>query len=304
VPVPAADTTRPPVASRIAAPAAVLRMLRPKQWIKNAFVIAPALFGRELGDASTALVVAAAVACFCAISSAVYLVNDVLDREEDRRHPVKRHRPVAAGLVSVRTALAAAGVLAALAAAGALALDPWFALVLGGYAVNATAYSLWVKHEVVLDVFSIAAGFVLRVVAGAVVVRVEPSAWILICTGLLALMLGFGKRRGELSTLQEEAAGHRAVLTQYSHGFLDAMLVLTGGATLTSYAVYTATGEPASRHLAATLPFVVYGVTRYLWLALHRHEGENPTALVWEDRALQVTLVLWAATAAVLLAVF
>jgi 4-hydroxybenzoate polyprenyltransferase len=295
-----ASMTRP---GRPALLSSVTAAMRPKQWLKNGFVAAAGLFSMELFTRDGSLTVAAAVACFCAISSAVYLLNDVIDREEDQHHPRKRLRPIASGAVSIPVALAAAAVLASLAVVGALALDPWFAATVVGYAANSIAYVTWFKYQVLLDVFSIAAGFVVRVLAGAVVLRVDASDWILICTGLLALMLGFAKRRHELLSLGREGPRHRQVLTEYSPAFLDSMMLVSAGATVTSYAVYTATGVPAEHHLAATLPFVVYGVARYLWLVLHRDEGGSPTNVVWNDRPIQAALVGWTITSAVLLAI-
>jgi 4-hydroxybenzoate polyprenyltransferase len=293
----------PATAGRAAPMGPLLRSLRPKQWVKNGFVVLPALFARELADVRNALMVAGAVACFCVVSSAVYLVNDVLDRGEDRIHPTKRLRPVAAGELPVRTALWAAVVLAVVAIGAALALDPLFCLVLCAYGVVSMSYTLWLKHEVILDVMGIAAGFVLRVIAGAAVIRVEPSVWILICTGLLALMLGFGKRRHEVISLGEDSPRHRQVLSYYSVTFLDSMLQLTAATTLASYAIYTATGVPASKHLAVTLPLVLYGVVRYLWLVKEKGLGGSPTTLVWTDRPMQVTLLAWVALSATMLAI-
>ncbi len=183
-----------------------------------------------------------------------------------------------------------------------MALDPLFSLVLACYAAVSLSYTLYLKHEVILDVMGIAAGFVLRVVAGAAVIHTEPSVWILICTGLLALMLGFGKRRHEVISLGEEGARHRQVLSYYSVTFLDSMLQLTAAITLASYAIYTANGVPASKHLAVTLPLVLYGVVRYLWLVKEKGLGGSPTALVWTDRPLQVTLAAWVLLSAAMLA--
>lgn len=281
---------------------AMLASLRPKQWIKNGFVATPALFGHQLGDPEEVLRVLAGVGCFCAASGGLYLFNDVVDRENDRRHPEKRNRPIAAGLIDVRSALIAAAALVILALAAGLALEPLFFVTLAGYCGLTVLYTFVLKHEVILDVMSIAAGFVLRVLAGAAIVDVRPSVWILICTGLLAILLGFAKRRHETITLSGDRATHRQVLADYSVSFLDAMIIISAGMTLAAYAVYTATGEPGTHHLAATLPFVLYGVFRYLWLVYHRHEGGNPTELVWSDRGLMITVALWLVTAAALLA--
>lgn len=276
---------------------------RPRQWLKNGFVAGPALFAGHLGRGGDLLKLGGAIACFCLASSAVYFVNDVLDRHEDNLHPDKRNRPIAAGLIGPRRALGIAAVLGALAVGLAVAVEPWLALVIASYLAMSACYVLWMKRQVILDVMWLAAGFVLRVVAGAVAVRVEPSVWILVCTGLLALMLALGKRRGEIASLGGDAGARRAVLGHYSLPFLDAMLVLTAGATLASYSVYSATGEPARHHLAATLPFVLYGVARYLWLVLHEGRGDNPTALAWADVPIIATVLLWAVLAAILVAV-
>ena len=282
---------------------AIGRSMRPRQWLKNGFVVAPALFGQTLTDPDDIAKVAEAVACFCAISSGLYLFNDVIDREQDRHHPRKRLRPVAAGELSVRAALTGSAVLVVAALAGAALVAPLFLAVVAAYGVLTVAYSLVLKYEVILDVMAIAGGFVLRVAGGAAAVDVEPSVWIFICTGSLALLLAFGKRRHEGASLTTvDPIRHRRVLADYSATFVEAMMVLTAGATLVAYAVYTASEPAASHHLAASLPFVVYGVIRYLWLVLHRHEGESPTALVWEDRPLQITIVGWVVAVAILLA--
>lgn len=276
---------------------------RPKQWVKNGFVALPALFAQEINDWTGVAIVVAAVACFCVASSGVYLVNDVLDRQEDRVHPLKRFRPVASGALSPRTALKAAAVLLTAGAIGGLLISWAFLAVLASYAAVSLAYTLWLKHEVLLDVMAIAAGFVLRVVAGAVAIEVRPSDWILICTGLLALMLAFAKRRGEVVALAEKGVDHRRVLADYSVPFLDAMLYLTAGITVASYAIYTTAGSPADHYLVATLPLVLYGVIRYLWLVMCRDMGESPTSVIWTDRPMQLCVALWAALAAILLAV-
>ena len=190
----------------------LVRAARPKQWVKNGFVAAPLLFSGRFTDGADVLMVVAAIACFCALSSAVYLVNDVLDAREDQFHPEKRHRPIAAGLLSPRVAVGTAVVLGVAALAAALMMEPWFAAGLGAYCANAILYTTAIKHEPILDVFSIALGFVIRVVAGALVIMVRPSAWILICSGLLALMMALGKRRAEILELDEDATRHRVVL--------------------------------------------------------------------------------------------
>lgn len=279
-------------------PGALLRAMRPKQWIKNGFVALPALFSEQWSSYGS---VAIAIACFCLVSSGVYLVNDVLDRETDRAHPRKRSRPVASGALSIRAALGSAGVLFAAGLVTAAVVEPALAMVLVAYIAINVAYTFGLKHQPILDVIAIAAGFVLRVVAGAVVIEVSISDWILICAGLLALMLGFAKRRGELVTLDDDGAAHRRVLGDYTVGFLDAMLYLTAAVTIASYAIYTTQGVPAEQHLVATLPVVFYGVVRYLWLVICRGEGESPTAVMWSDRPLQICVAVWAALSVILL---
>ncbi len=239
------------------------------------------------------------MATFCLASSATYLLNDVLDRDADRLHPRKRDRPVASGALSVRTALASSILLGAAALGLAVALGWQLVLCVVAYLAITMTYTLWMKHEVILDVMGIAAGFVVRVVAGCVAIDVQPSPWILVCTGLLAMLLGFGKRRHEVITLDEgDRAGHRRVLSDYSLSFLAAMLITT--ATLT-IAVYAASGGTTT-WMVITLPIVAYGVLRYLWLLLQHQQGGSPTEIAWTDRPIQGAVVLWVTVSVVVLA--
>lgn len=279
----------------------LLRSARPKQWIKNGFVLVPLLFSERFTSPSATLLALSATACFCLTSSAVYLLNDVLDRELDRAHPVKRYRPVAAGTLAPRTALLTASALGLCALAGALAIDVDFALVLGGYAGLMLLYTFVLKHHVLVDVVTIAAGFVLRVIAGAAAIDVEASVWLLLCMGLVALLLALGKRRGESRLLAGDAAAHRAVLAGYGARHLDAMILVIAAATVGSYGVYTAIGRAAEHHLAATIPFVLCGVGRYLWLVFHHDQGDSPTDMAWTDRILIATVAVWALTTGLLL---
>ena len=213
--------------------------LRPRQWLKNLLVLAPLLFSQNLFALGAAVRTLAAFALFCLISSSVYLLNDIQDCEQDRLHPQKRHRPLAAGELSLGAALGAMVMLLVCALAGGAALSQTFALILLGYWLINVFYSAWLKHVVILDVFVIAGGFVLRVVGGAVAIQVEVSYWLLICTMLLALFLGFSKRRHELILLQGEAAGHRQVLGEYNASFLDIMICIAAASIVMSYALYT-----------------------------------------------------------------
>jgi 4-hydroxybenzoate polyprenyltransferase len=281
---------------------ALMASLRPKQWVKNGFVAAPLVFANDLFDADQFARAMLAVAVFCLASSATYLLNDVLDRHADALHPRKRDRPVASGALSVQAALCASAVLAVVSLGLSALLDWRFMLCVIAYLAITITYTLWMKHEVILDVMGIAAGFVIRVVAGAVAIDVQPSPWILICTGLLAMLLGFGKRRHEVITLDDEdREAHRRVLSEYSQPFLDVMLASTATLTIAAYAVYTAAGSTTT-WLVLTLPVVAYGVLRYLWLLLQQHQGGSPTEIAWTDRPTQASVMLWLILAAAILA--
>jgi 4-hydroxybenzoate polyprenyltransferase len=274
---------------------------RPKQWIKNIFVFAPAIFAKGLTDLPMMGRVAFAFAIFSAVSSATYLLNDVLDREADRTHPIKRLRPIASGRLSSRTALAAAVFLAAGGIAAGLLLDPLFSAAVVGYLVVTLGYSLYFKHAVILDVMFLAAGFVLRVAAGAIAARVEASEWLFLCTLLLALFLGFAKRRHELTLLEGGAQSHRRVLVHYSPELLDQMLVIVSTCAVICYVLYTiwpATVEKfGTRHLIFTVPFVIYGIFRYFYLIHQRNSGGDPTGSLLTDMPLLVDVVLWGVVA-------
>lgn len=273
-----------------------VKALRPEQWVKNGFVLSPLVFSGKAGiwDAQWRTLVA--FAAFCAVASAVYLMNDVIDRENDRQHPRKRHRPVASGLIAPRSALVASVIIGL----GALVLGSLaggsVAVVLASYLVLNVLYGTWLKNVVIVDVFSIAAFFVMRLVAGAAAISVRPSIWLLLCGGLLALYLGFAKRRHELVLLGSDSATHRAVLASYSTVFLDQLSVVLLSVTVVSYIMYTLESETArlvgTDALSYSTAFVLYGVLRYLWL-VHRHEGGNPTETLLTDRALLADVVLW-----------
>jgi 4-hydroxybenzoate polyprenyltransferase len=275
---------------------AVLVSLRPRQWVKNLFVFAGLIFAQKLftGDAWIAC---AAFAIFCALSGAIYLLNDVADRERDRLDPKKRLRPIAAGRLGAGTATAAAAALI-VASLGAGALLPRAFLVTAlAYVALLVAYSVWLKHIVLVDVIVVAGGFVLRAVAGAVAIRVEMSGWLLICTILLALFLALGKRRYEYLALGGDAAAHRPILAEYSPALLDQMIAVVTASTVTAYALYTMSPETIAkfqtRLLPATLPFVLYGIFRYLYLLYRRQLGGNPSELFLSDKALLVNALCW-----------
>ncbi len=275
---------------------AVVVSLRPRQWVKNLFVFAGLIFSQNL---FTPLFWPAlgAFAIFCGLSGAVYLVNDVADAEKDRLHPVKRRRPVASGALSVAAAAALGGALLVVSLVAAFALSGRFGLVALAYAVLLTAYSIWLKHVVILDVLTVAVGFVLRAVGGAAAIDVEISGWLIICTILIALFLALGKRRHEYRALKGGAAAHRPILAEYSESFLDQMVAVVTASTVTAYALYTMSPETVAkfhtRLLPLTLPFVLYGIFRYLYLLYRREQGGNPSDLMLNDRALLVNTVLW-----------
>jgi 4-hydroxybenzoate polyprenyltransferase len=283
----------------------IILSLRPEQWLKNGFVLAPIVFSGLVGDANAWLRTILAVAAFCAASSAVYLVNDVIDREADRAHPIKKGRPIASGEVSVGTALVVAVVLVAAAVAISIWLGGWFPAVLIAYVVLVLLYSAVLKRAVFLDVLVVAAGFVLRVVGGAVAIDVPVSRWILVVAYLLALYLALGKRRSELVLLGAEAGNHRAVLGHYTLPMVDQAISVVLGATVLAYALYTVAPDTVakvgSEGLLATVPIVLYGLFRYLYL-LHRHElGGSPTRALLTDRPLLVCVVIWLAVAALVI---
>ena len=275
---------------------AVLVSIRPRQWVKNLFVFAGLIFSQQLFTPLLWPALAAFV-LFCALSGAIYLFNDVADRERDRLHPTKRERPVASGELPVGLALVVAVVLLGGSVAASFALTPWFGLTAVAYAVLLILYSVWLKHLVIVDVLVVAIGFVLRAVAGALAIEVEISGWLLICTILLALFLALGKRRHEVLAYEAESARYRPILAEYNSGLLDQMIAVVTASTVTAYALYTMSPETVAKFqthwLPATLPFVLYGIFRYLYLLYRRQLGGNPSELFLNDRALMVNTVLW-----------
>jgi len=273
-----------------------VRLARPQHWTKNAFVLAPLLFSGRALERAWLLSALAAFAAFCLLASGVYLLNDIADRVEDRAHPVKKNRPIAAGRISVTQAAVAGLGLIVAALALSWAVSPLLLAATGTYFALNVAYTLKLKHVVILDVFCIAAFFVLRLLAGAAAVDVRPSVWLLLCGGLLALYLGFAKRRHELVLLGDQSAGHRSVLAHYSATYLDQMSVVLLSVTIVSYIMYTLESDTAqkvgSEALAYSSAFVLYGVFRYLYLVHQRALG-TPTETVFTDRSLMADVVLW-----------
>lgn len=274
----------------------LLRLLRPHQWLKNGFVFIGLLFGHAWQDAASTQAALLAFATFCLLSSAVYVFNDLVDREQDRRHPAKQHRPLASGAVGVpaAVALAVACLVAGLALAFAASRAPW---IFVAYLLMNVAYSLGAKHIVILDVFIIAAGFMLRILAGTVGIGIAPTHWLLLCGLMLTLFLGFAKRRAELDALPDDAAGHRRVLEHYSLPMLDQFIGVAATGTVVSYALYTVSPETIALHgtpwLIASVPFVLYGLMRYLFLLHRRGGGGDPARELVRDAHLIASLAGW-----------
>jgi 4-hydroxybenzoate polyprenyltransferase len=271
-------------------------LVRPAQWTKNGFVLAPLLFGGRAGQLDDVGRALAAFAAFCLAASSVYVLNDLADRALDQAHPAKRQRPIAAGRIQPGAARVGSALLALAGLALAATVNLSVATAIATYVVLNVGYSLWLKHVVILDVFVIAGCFLLRLLAGAAAVAVRPSVWLLVCGGLLALYLGFAKRRHELVRLGAESSAHRSVLTHYSTPFLDQMSAVLLAVTVVAYIMYTLTSETAQRVGGDTLvystPFVLYGVFRYLYL-VHQREMGTPTEAVLADRPLVASVVLW-----------
>jgi 4-hydroxybenzoate polyprenyltransferase len=275
----------------------LLTSVRPEQWTKNLFVFAGILFGQRLLDLDALLSATAAFVIFCGLSGAVYLCNDIADRSADREHPLKRHRPIASGQLRTGIAATTAAVLFLLSIGAAGLISGTLALVAFAYAVLLTLYSLVLKHRVILDVLAIAFGFVLRAAAGAVAVEVPISQWLLICTTLLAIFLALSKRRHELTLLVDGASGHRPILLEYSPYLLDQMIGVVTASTLVAYSFYAISPETADRlgtdRLGITIPFVLYGIFRYLYLVHLKREGGSPSTVLLSDRPLLICVGLW-----------
>lgn len=283
----------------------LLISLRPHQWTKNLIVLAALLFAERLFDVPSLLAACGAFVVFCGLSGVVYLINDLSDLEGDRRHPVKRSRPLPSGELSPALAKWAGAILVVISFSLALVVGRGFASIAALYVVLMTAYSLVLKNVVVLDVLVVALGFVLRAIAGAIAIRVAFSNWLLICTLLLALFLALAKRRQELTLLAGAAAEHRKILGEYSPYLLDQMIAVVTASTVVSYALYTLAPETVEKfgtdRLVWTLPFVLYGILRYLYLVHQKEEGGNPSKVLLNDRPILVTVALWAATVVTLI---
>lgn len=274
----------------------LLKTMRPRQWTKNGFVFFGLIFDKQLFLLEPFLKTLAGFFLFCLISSSIYLFNDIADIEADRKHPEKKHRPLASGKLSISVATMAAVVLAVAALALGYLLEPWFAAAVAVYFVINLLYSQWLKHVPVLDVLIISAGFVLRVAGGVTLITVERfSPWLYVITVLFSLYLGFGKRRAEMSLLEKGAGSHRKVLDGYTLPLLDQYITIVSGMTIVTYSLYTFSAEnlPDNHSMMLTIPFVVYGIFRYLQLIQTGHAAGSPEEVALKDRPLQATVLLW-----------
>ena len=274
----------------------LVKTMRPKQWVKNVFVFAPLIFDVKLFNPYYLARTVAGFVLLCLVSGTVYIINDLADVEKDRQHPRKRNRPLASGVLSARVAVVAAVAIPLVTLPLGYLLAPTFGAILTGYVLIQIAYSFWLKNVVIIDVMLIAAGFVLRVASGVPLVEAERfSPWLYICMTLLALLIGFGKRRHELMLLKENANAHRQSLEEYNLPLLDQAITIVTASTLLAYALYTfsATNLPPNHTMMLTIPFVLYAIFRYLYLIYVKGVGGAPEEVVLADRPLQATVVLW-----------
>lgn len=290
----------------------LIRAMRPRQWTKNLLLFASFLFTvnqlwRPFTPAMWAYLLKASVAflAFSVLSSGVYVLNDVRDVEQDRQHPTKRSRPLASGAITVPMALVLAVLLLVSGLTMSLLLRPMFFVVAVAYLLMQVCYTLWWKHVVILDVFIIAMGFVMRAISGAIVLDAYISPWLYIVTFLGALFLGLCKRRHELELLDKDAASHRRILAEYSLPLLDQMISIVTASTIMAYSLYTFTSDnlPRNHLMMLTIPHVLYGLFRYLYLAYRRNQGGSPEEVLLHDRPLGLAILLWVVTAAVILLV-
>ncbi|NPV57143.1 MAG: decaprenyl-phosphate phosphoribosyltransferase [Anaerolineae bacterium] len=288
---------------------AILKTMRPRQWTKNIFIFAALVFDRQLPspevffqtgkitNLTPALMTLAGFFLFCMLSSTVYVINDIFDVESDRMHPVKRNRPIASGKLPIPVAITFSVILLLVTMLLAFLLSTKFATIALIYFLVNLAYSLWLKHIPLVDVIVLASGFVIRVGAGVSLIDVERfSPWLYVVTSLFALFIGFGKRRAELSLLAERAENHRRVLNGYTIPFLDQLIMIVSSTTIVSYSLYTfsAPNLPDNHSMMLTIPFVLYGIFRYLYLLQVKNEGGAPEELALHDRPLQATVLMWA----------
>jgi len=285
----------------------LIKTMRPRQWFKNVFIFAPLVFDQKLFQLPYLSRTTAGFVLLCLISGTVYIINDLVDIEKDRNHPRKRYRPLASGELGRGLATVGSLVIPLIALPLGFLLDPGLGAVLSGYLLIQIAYSFWLKHLVIIDVMVVASGFLLRVAAGVPLVEAERfSPWLYVCMTLLALLIGFGKRRHELVLLRGEAAEHRQALQEYNLSLLDHIVSIVTASTLLAYSLYTfsAPNLPRNHTMMLTIPFVLYGIFRYLYLIHVKELGGAPEEIVLSDRALQVDILLWGLSVVIVMYVF
>lgn len=284
----------------------LLRLMRPHQWVKNAFVLTGLLFGHAWHNPTLVTQALIAFVAFCLISSTIYILNDIVDIEQDRHHPSKRNRPLPSGKLKISTAAIFAALLGATALTLAYFASTTVVVILSIYALMNVAYSLKLKHVVILDVFIIATGFMLRILAGTLGLGIPPSQWLLLCGLMVTLFLGFSKRRAEIIALSDDKSAHRKVLEDYSPVLLDKMIVVTAAGLIMSYSLYTMNPETIRIHgtanLIYTVPFVIYGVFRYIFLLHHQSRGTDTAKDMVRDPHLLIVLLGWLVTTIALIA--
>lgn len=283
----------------------LIKLIRPTQWLKNGVVLAALIFAGEVSNLVRVQTAMLTVAIFCLLSSAIYILNDLIDRESDRQHPLKKERPLASGKVSPGIAIVLAICLVAIGIGVAWTINLLTLIVAGGFVVLNILYTFWLKNLVLLDVMAIATSFVLRALAGAYAIDVPASKWMLLNTLLLALFLGFGKRRHELVLLQDNATDHRASLGRYSPYLLDQLIGVVTASVVVMYMLYTFSSEVmvklGTENLFLTIPFVVYGIFRYLYLIHKEERGGSPTKVLISDRPILINVILWLLTVIIVL---
>jgi 4-hydroxybenzoate polyprenyltransferase len=294
---PSVETT---IGSRTSTLRALVETLRPQQWVKNGFIFAALIFSQSLTRWDRCRQVLLATLVFCLVSSAAYALNDILDASEDRRHPTKKLRPIASGRLSASTAGIVGAILGSAGLIAAWKLNSGFFAIVVAYLALNVLYSTFLKHVFLLDVFIVAAGFLFRVVAGGLVIRVAISPWLIVCTTLLALFIALSKRRHELVLLGDRASDHRAILADYSPYFLDQLIGIVTASTVVTYALYTLSPDVQAKfpgkRLEITIPFVLFGIFRYLHLVHHQEKGGNPTRVLFTDPVLLSVVLIWAAS--------
>ena len=276
---------------------ALIKTMRPRQWTKNLLVYAPLFFDSKALELESLLHTTAAFLLLCLMSGAIYIMNDLVDIDNDRQHPTKRNRPLAAGDLSPNVARAVAAILVVSSLLAGFYLSIGFGIVLLAYFLVQIAYSFYLKNIVLLDALTVSAGFILRVAAGVAVIQVERfSPWLYVCTGFLALFIALGKRRQELILLGQEAGNHRAILNEYTVDLIDRLIAIVTTSAVVAYSLYTflAEGLPENNLMMLTIPFVLYAVFRYLYLIHVRHEGGAPEEIFLRDRPMQASMALWA----------